>query len=109
MKYSKELHDWVKSNNVLCGHAGLPTVTYTTEVITALLDEIDRLNAERRWIPVSQLPTEKQRVIILLKSGDVSNTVFEDGWFAWDEGIPYRPGAVKGWMPLPPAPESEGE
>ena len=42
MKYSKELHGWVKSNNVLCDHAGAP-VTYTTEVIAALLDEIERL------------------------------------------------------------------
>lgn len=46
MKYNKELHDWVKSNNVLCEHAGSATVTYTTAVITALLDEIDRLQAE---------------------------------------------------------------
>ena len=46
MKYSKELHDWVNSNNALCLHAGNPTVTYTTGVIAALLDEIDRLTAE---------------------------------------------------------------
>ena len=97
MKYSKELHDELNRH------------THLTETMRCLLDEIDRLNAERRWIPLNQLPAEKQRVIILLKSGDVSNTVFEDGWFAWDEGIPYRPGAVKGWLPLPPAPESEGE
>ncbi|OPZ42776.1 MAG: hypothetical protein BWY95_02307 [Bacteroidetes bacterium ADurb.BinA104] len=46
--YSKELHDWVKSNNVLCEHAGLPTVTYTREVIATLLDEIERLQAENK-------------------------------------------------------------
>ena len=54
MKYSKELHDWMKGNNALCEHSGSVTVTYSTETITAMLDEIERLQEERRWIPVRE-------------------------------------------------------
>ena len=84
----------------------LITCEFTFEQASFLLGyieglEIQRPNAKRRWIPVEQRPAEKQRVIILLKSGDVSNTVFENGEFMWDEGIPYRPGAVRGWLPMP--------
>lgn len=50
MKYSKELHDKLRH-------------TYKGNSHTlALLDEIERLQAERRWIPVSErLPEEENK------------------------------------------------
>ena len=64
MKYSKELHGWIKSNNYLCGRAGVPSVTYSIGVIAALLDEIERLQSERRWIPVSKPPEHNNSVLL---------------------------------------------
>jgi hypothetical protein len=109
MKYNKELHDWVKSNNVLCEHAGVATVTYTTAVITALLDEIERLQAERRWIPVSErLPEVKGRYIcsIMYKEEPKKIWVEQRYWdgYGWD----MYTSIVTHWMPLPEPPESEG-
>ena len=46
MKYSKELHDRIKLNNVLCDRVGAPVTYTTTWVIDALLDEIERLQNE---------------------------------------------------------------
>jgi len=74
--------------------------------------EIERLKSERRWIPVSErLPEDKQRVFIVTKSGNFSYTVFEKGYFAWEENIPFKELAIAYWMPMfempfPPPPEA---
>lgn len=55
-----------------------------------------------RWIPINEnLPKEGQAVFIRFKSGGVSNTVFENDAFMWDEAIPYKSNAVTGWFPMP--------
>lgn len=69
---------------------------------------VDRLHAERRWIPVSQPPENEQDVLLYLHSGYVRiGAIDEDGeWF----DIFCEPLIkVTHWQPLPPAPESEGE
>ena len=106
MKYSKELGDQLRADyKVQDKLLNRPDIE---DEIMYLLDEIDRLNAERRWIPVSQPPENEQDVLLYLHSGYVRiGAIDEDGeWF----DIFCEPLIkVTHWQPLPPAPESEGE
>ena len=56
----------------------------------------------QQWIPITKgLPKEGQKVFIRFMNGGVSNTVFENDAFMWDEAIPYKSNAVTGWYPMP--------
>lgn len=91
MKYSKELHEKLRA-----GYCGI-------NYVQCLLDEIDRLNAERRWIPVSAglLPDPDEQELVLCYAPNFASTEIR-----WTDEIGE---AITHWMPLPPAPESEGE
>lgn len=112
MKYSKELHDYIQlfvKMNEEFPDDSLATVEETQ----ALLDEIDRLNAERRWIPVSErLPENKQDVFVLNKYGDCkARTYLDDGDIRWwlhsDDNYCDELEYATHWMPLPPPPPEE--
>jgi hypothetical protein len=74
-----------------------------------LRDEIERLQEERRWIPVSErLPEVKGRYIcsIMYKEEPKKIWVEQRYWdgYGWD----MYTSIVTHWMPLPEPPESEG-
>lgn len=130
MKYSKELHDTLVKSNY-----------YDSHIINALLDEIDRLHnqvtdylavnaelvekyerlqSERRWIPVSErLPEDNgteisEAVLTCYETNGGSGAVTIRGllntgmWFDTSTGFLVNPANVTHWMPLPEPPESEG-
>ena len=98
MKYSKELHERVRQNLRMFDYP-----RFDDGDIDALLDEIERLREERRWIPVSEkLPEAYTPVIVYCSDGysDVSIRSKNDKGeivFAFDD--------VTHWMPLPEPPE----
>ena len=60
-------------------------------------DEIERLRAERRWIPVTErLPPEETRVIAYDGEDVFESEYFCDDW-EWNADVSH-------WMPLPPPP-----
>ena len=66
--------------------------------------EIDRLNAERRWIPISEPPKVKGEYICYSKP-DIFTCFFGD---SWDGGLAFRSVIQPThWMPLPEPPEEE--
>jgi hypothetical protein len=80
------------------------------EQLEQAASEIERLRAERRWIPVEErLPEDRQTVIACfppVRSGDptdVCAATFNkaQGWFAMEHGC-YT---ATHWMPLPEPPE----
>lgn len=92
MKYSKELHEKLRA-----GYCGI-------NYVQCLLDEIDRLNAERRWIPVSEPPKVKGEYICYSKP-DIFTCFFGD---SWDGGLAFRSVIQPThWMPLPEPPEEK--
>lgn len=117
MKYTKELHDnfrsSIDSNNI----ADNPFWAK----VTALLDEIDRqaaeiaeLKAGHQWIPVSErLPEEGQSVILYdrVLSGCEVATYHKGIWYLFEQNqnLYDTKDIYTHWMPLPLAPESEGE
>jgi hypothetical protein len=76
--------------------------------IRVLQEEVERLRAERLWIPVSdRLPEDGQSVVVFWsKYRQVGEAVFgkDEGWFSTDRGGCYE---VSHWMPLPAPPEAK--
>ena len=114
MKYSKELHDRVEQNLRMFDYP-----RFDDGDIFALLDEIDRLNAERRWIPVSEkLPEMYHPVLTMAKKAKyprvLSREKGADDIWVWAlrqlGGYVAYIGEknITHWMPLPEPPESEG-
>ena len=109
MKYSKEVIAKMRlASNLIEPPAA--------QVIGELLDEIERLQAERRWIPVSErLPKYGRAVLIMTKTSVVpkigvhSPTIPQ--WATTDlfyyHDISYSQVTHWHWMPLPPPPEEE--
>ena len=69
----------------------------------ALTARIAKLEAEQRWIPVSERPLESGTFFVLLKNGEVTKDwTFIDGgrYYWWNHGA-----NITHWMPLPTPPE----
>ena len=111
MRYSKELHDRVRQNLRMFDYP-----RFDDGDIDALLDEIERLQAERRWIPVSErLPEMYSPVLTMAKKAKYPRVLSreketKDNW-VWSlrqlSGyVAYiNPKTVTHWMPLPEPPE----
>jgi hypothetical protein len=72
----------------------------------AAANEIERLRAERRWIPVSErLPAEESQCIVWHKRSGECRIAFryEGNWY---EGSILITANVTHWMPLPEPPAS---
>ena len=113
MKYSKELHDdlrfkvkylfdwWVDNSEI-------------DELFDTLLDEIERLQAERRWIPVSErLPEIYEPVLTIYftlggaSQHEIRVRVADDKWTSvHEEDLNYSSNVLTHWMPLPEPPEA---
>lgn len=100
MKYSKELHEKLRA-----GYCGI-------NYVQCLLDEIDRLNAERRWIPVSERLPEDNIEVLIFDGTDIFLACHQSRVPQWSgDGAYYHGGwyyMITHWMPLPEPPESEG-
>jgi hypothetical protein len=109
VKYTKELHDRVRQNLRMFDYP-----RFDDGDIDALLDEIERLQAERRWIPVSErLPEYDCTVLALLDDHTIimccytTNGVgafFDPDVRAVSDNFIEHPSH---WMPLPEPPEAE--
>ena len=103
MKYSKELHERVRQNLRMFDYP-----RFDDGDIDCLLDEIERLQAERRWTPVSEPPKKNGYFWCSIvddagcKWADKRLFSVENGWFTIGEQVTH-------WMPLPSIPESEDE
>ena len=103
-EFTKEMLDYLRA--VYCVH---PMVLDALDYINSLESRIAELEAERRWIPVSErLPEVNEDVFtVVYDTNDGSTSVSAlkhhgDGvWFIWDKGY-Y---VVTHWMPLPKPPE----
>lgn len=72
------------------------------------LDEIERLQAERRWIPVTERnPTEEGRYAVIYRDGKTKQrrkfVMDFDPVAGWRNVLP--PAKIKMWLELPPDPE----
>ncbi len=75
MKYSKELHDVVRRNKdvkdmFVINEGGYFKQYNIAEIAQALLDEIERLYEQARWIPVSEKLPE------IVEENGMTNSVF---------------------------------
>ena len=77
------------------------------EVVVELLDEIERLQEEARWIPVSERLPEASEWVLVSGNGLVSVGYFDSvmWWSADDLRFPFEP---THWRPLPQPPEVRG-
>lgn len=101
MKYSKELHERVRQNLRMFDYP-----RFDDGDIDALLDEIERLQAERRWIPVSErLPEMYKSVIIHCKDGYITSCQRTICSEQVRFNFPFND--VTHWMPLPEPPEED--
>jgi hypothetical protein len=102
MKYTSDMNEAVKE----CLDSGWRP---DSEVVVAIIDELSRLQSERRWIPVSEkLPDHPNWVMAynpIANQGDCCPAFYRDGqWYfelgeVWDYNLPIS------WRPLPTAPE----
>ena len=91
----------------------MPVESWNTRPIEdALNARIAELEAERRWIPVSErlpLLRNSKAVLVYTKSGETYSGLYL-GNNEWTGLLhDFREGEVTHWMPLPSAPESEDE
>lgn len=110
MKYSEELHKRVLQRI----HDQGEVISFGTPLVECLLDEITRLQEERRWIPVSErLPKKKGEYLTVTEGarnqyGDVSIWVEPVEFYSecghWGCGIDRF---VTHWMPLHMPPKGE--
>ena len=105
MKYSKELHERVRQNLRMFDYP-----RFDDGDIDCLLDEIERLQAERRWTPVSErlIPGEGEVVLGYVDKSHLPTMVmFFEGEFVLVKSnkAPYE--RITHWMPLPQPPEEE--
>lgn len=98
MKYSKELHDRVRQNLRMFDYP-----RFDDGDIDTLLDEIERLQAERRWIPVSERLPEEGAPVLSYENGIVFHDEYYPPINEWECAC-----MPSHWMPLPEPPESEG-
>ena len=134
MKYSKELHDKLRNRTGL--HIFNHQIGLDSEDIDTLLDEIERLKnenkqyqnifdlqkatierlqAERRWIPVSErLPEIYEPVLTIYftlggaSQHEIRVRVADDKWTSvHEEDLNYSSNVLTHWMPLPKPPEGE--
>lgn len=104
MKYSKELHERVRQNLRMFDYP-----RFDDGDIDTLLEEIERLQAERRWIPVSERLPESGFVGLCQVAGNgyviarYAPYDSEGGWTSDEIGYCF----VTHWMPLPPPPEAD--
>lgn len=80
------------------------------ETLIDMLDEIERLQSENRWIPVSErLPEDNTLVIAVHKFGDSQNVFpswFRNSKFHYQAEMIYEcEDPVTHWRPLPQPPE----
>ena len=72
--------------------------------IEDLEGEVDRLRAERQWIPVSERLPEIDQNVLACHTGEVGiSHRYVDGWY-WDVDEWHKPFTPTHWMPLPPPP-----
>lgn len=104
MKYSKELHERVRQNLRMFDYP-----RFDDGDIDCLLDEIERLQAERRWTPVSERLPEKPVTVLAISEQKVKFFgSYVNGW--WDMNPLYLAPTCKiitHWMPLPEPPSEE--
>ena len=112
MKYSKKLHEHARTRI----HDQGEVISFGTPFVECLLDEIERLQAERSWIPVSErLPEMYSPVLTMAKKAKYPRVLSreketKDNW-VWSlrqlSGyVAYiNPKTVTHWMPLPEPPE----
>jgi hypothetical protein len=72
--------------------------------------ELARLNAERRWIPVSEkMPEQDVGVLVFTDYKKICVGWHVGYWATWDDRVDLTTQeTVTHWMPLPEPPESEG-
>jgi hypothetical protein len=98
MKYSKELHERVLQRIRDQGEV----ISFGTPFVECLLDEITRLQEERRWIPASDPPKVSERYLCYDKEyGRMTYAWVDKSWWYGDR-MCSRDDYVTHWMPLPP-------
>ena len=101
--YTKELYKMAREATAIGGSCAMSTST-----LSALLDELDRLQQASRWIPVSDPPKHPNWVIAQDEQNNIFPVTFRDLRWLDDEGDelpPYYPQIIK-WREMPP-PEGE--
>ena len=103
--YTKELYKMAREATATNGSCAMSTST-----LSALLDEIDRLQQASRWIPTSEkYPEYNKRVVIRgngVVCGEEMATFWGDHWTA-DYSDMLDINDVSDWFILPTPPEGE--
>lgn len=107
-EYSQELHNELRRDYM--GVGNLIARPDIDDEISILLNEIERLQSENAWIPVSErLPEDNTVVIAVSKFGNgqhVFPSWFKDGLFHYQAEMIYEcETPVTHWRPLPQPPE----
>lgn len=105
MKYTKEIIKAMRTASYLIEPP-------TSEVIGGLLDEIERLQSENRWIPVSErLPEDDDNYLIAFSDKSIYRARWNGGrWEEIEDGEYYGHEFQESpthWRPLPQPPEED--